>query len=263
MSYQFVQFEDRSQYRLLKQSCLDNLTTPPDGMWQNFRDLSTHWSILWNKQTIGYASLDDEGKLLQFYLLDKFTFDGEKVLNKLIELKGVKTIIVGSNNPRFLSIALDRSDNYTVDTILFRGIVAKPVEAKKGVLRVLLSKDLARIVDFLNISIGAPKLWLVNYVSALIENASIYVLEDEDKIIGSCEIRPNTSMPKYADIGMVVSPPFRGQGYGTYLLHLAKNIALDRGFVPICSCEKENSASLKAIQNNGFLSDHRLLRFEC
>lgn len=58
---------------------------------------------------------------------------------------------------------------------------------------------------------------------------------------------------------MIVSPDYRREGYGTYLLSRAKAIALEWGKIPICSCEKGNVGSLKSIHNSGFISMHQFL----
>jgi len=105
----------------------------------------------------------------------------------------------------------------------------------------------------------APKEWLVGYIGGLIEKGEIFSLKDGNEIIGTCEVRKSITAPKYADIGMVVSPDYRRKGYGTYLLNKAKTLALEWGRTPICSCEKNNVGSIKSINNCGFVSMYQLL----
>ena len=100
---------------------------------------------------------------------------------------------------------------------------------------------------------------MVDYIGGLIEKKEIFSHEIGDTIIGTCEVRKSTTSPKFADIGMAVSPDFRRKGYGTYLLNKAKTIALEWGKAPICSCEKDNIGSYKSISNCGFVSTYQLL----
>jgi predicted acetyltransferase len=106
---------------------------------------------------------------------------------------------------------------------------------------------------------GAPKGWLQGYLGGLVEKGEVFFLEQGDNIVGTCEVRKSTSAPAFADIGMAVSPDFRRQGYGTYMLNKAKAIAVEWGRHPICSCEKENVGSFKSISNCGFASKFQLL----
>lgn len=228
-------------------------------MWESFRNNAMKWGIICDDKMIGYASVDEGNRLLQFYISPKYLSKGEVIFKEFIDEMKIKTGIVGTNNPGYLSIALNFVMELNVHTYLFRSSFDVEIDAKEGILKECQDKDLERAVDFYNHGIGAPKEWLTGYIGGLIKKREIFSLENGDQIIGTCEVRKSTTAVEFADIGMVVSPDFRRQGYGTYLLDRAKTIALGWGKVPICSCEKENVGSLKSIHNCGFVSMYQLL----
>ncbi len=258
-NYKFNKIINIDELAILKNNWLDSLTSPQDGMWEFFRNSAMNWGIVCDEEMIGYASIDEENQLLQFYISPKYLSKGEVIFKEFIDKMKIETGIVGTNNLVYLSIALNFVKVLNVSTYLFRNTYEVNVEEKEEILKECQEEDIERIVNFCHYSMGAPKGWLKVYIGGLIEKKEIFSLEDGDKIIGTCEIRKSTTAPEFADIGMVVSPDYRRKGYGTYLLNKAKTIALEWEKIPICSCEKDNFGSIKAISNCGFVSMYQLL----
>jgi len=243
----------------LKNEWLASLVSPQDGMWESFRTNATHWEIKYLDQMIGYISVNENNQLLQFYISPKHLSKGKAIFKTFIENEKIKGGIVGTNNPIYLSIAMNFVNEVEVNTYLFRERHETEIPEKSGTLRECQMEDVNRVVNFCNYATGAPKEWLTEYIGELIKEGEVYVLEKGTEIIGTCEIRKSKSAADFADIGMIVSPDYRRKGYGTYLLHEAANIAIKWKRQPICSCEKQNVGSLKAIHNCGFVSLYQLL----
>lgn len=258
-SYSFKKAATIDELADLKNEWLIGLTSPQDGMWESFRNSAMDWGIVCDDEMIGYASVGEDNHLLQFYITPKYLSNGEVIFKEFIGKMKIKTGIVGTNNLVYLSIALNLVREMIIDTYLFRNNYEVTIEEKEGVLIECQDKDINKIVNFCHYSMGAPKEWLVGYIGDLIEKREIFFLQDDDKIIGTCEVRKSTTAPKFADVGMVVSPDYRRQGYGTYLLNKAKAIAIEWEKIPICSCEKDNTGSVKSIHNCGFVSMYQLL----
>lgn len=261
-SYSFKKASKRNGIAELKKTWLKSLTGPQDGMWESFRDHSTHWEIRNAGDLIGYACVNEEHELLQFYLRPRYLSQGAKIFQKYLADTGIHRGIVGTNNPVYLSLALIFAQEVGIHTYLFRAGFEVDIHEKEGVLKVCQQEDIERIVAFCHYSIHAPVDWLNGYISGLVAKAEIFVFEHEDNILGTCEVRSSQTAPAFADIGMIVSPEFRKQGYGTYLLSRAKQIAKERQKEPICSCEKDNLGSFKSISNCGFISMHQLLAID-
>ncbi|WP_020568555.1 GNAT family N-acetyltransferase [Neolewinella persica] len=238
----------------------ESLTGPQDGMWETFRDTAEHWTFTANDQLIGYACVSEEHGLIQFYLSPKWRHVAVETLRGFIKREAITKGIVGTNNPIFLSAALELMQSVEVDTYLFTDQVQVVVEEKAGDFMPAKEADLDRLVGFYHQSIGAPESWLRGYLGNHVQRGEVFFLQQQDTIIGACEVRKSTSNDTIADLGMVVSPDFRRQGYGAFLLGKAKAVAHEWARAPICSCEKDNIGSTQSIQKNGFRSTHQLLR---
>ncbi len=251
----------------LKEEWRKTLTAPQDGMWESFMNNALQWVVTLEEERIGYTCVDQEGRLIQFFVLPQWVHEATNIFEKFIQQEGIQTAMVGTNNPVFLSTSLHFQQSITVDSYFFTEFINTKISEKKGVLKAAIPQNLQAVVEFCHLSIGAPKEWLEGYVQNLIERKEIFIFRNEKDIIGTCEVRKSPygqvdSNPVVADIGMIVSPFYRKQGYGTFLLGKAKEIAIQDGSRPICSCEKDNVGSLRAIQGNGFRSVHRLLAVE-
>ena len=257
--YSFREVTNVDELADLKNEWLRSLTSPQDGMWESFRNSAMNWGIECDDETIGYASIGEGNQLVQFYISPKHLSKGEVIFKEFIDEMEIRIGIVGTNNLGYLSLALNCVNELNINTYLFRNSSEVNVGEREGILKECQNEDIERIVNFCHYSMGAPNEWLVGYIGDLIEKKEIFSFENGDDIIGTCEVRKSTTAPEFADIGMVVSPNYRRKGYGTYLLHKAKTIALDWGKTPICSCEKDNAGSIKSIHNCGFVSIYQLL----
>ena len=228
-------------------------------MWESFRANATNYGIRHGQEWIGYVNVTVEGKLLQFYLTPSHMPWGIEIFTQFLGEYQLSSAMVGTNNPCLMSVALRNPKQVSIDTYLFRDFWNREIPKKEGQLKPCQNDDLKRVVDFCQVSMGAPVGWLTSYIGGLIERNEIFVLQQDQKIIGTCEVRQSLSAGQYADIGMVVSPDFRKRGFGTFLLKQAMRIAQERNKIPICSTEKDNIGSLKAIHACGFYSKYQLL----
>lgn len=259
---EFSNRHTKEELRHLKQEWLQTLHSAQDGMWETFRDQAELWAIKDQQTIIGYACLDEDHQLIQFYLSPLYHARGAAIFQEFIQTFEIETGIVGTNNPVFSSMAFNFVKSIRVHTYLFRDNLVVTIPEKDGLLHQGQAADLNKIVAFYIHSIGAPEDWLNNYVGNRIQAGEIFYFENDNSIIGVCEVRKSPTNPTVADIGMAISTKFRKQGYGTYLLHQAKSIAQELGKKPICSCEKENLGSFKSITNSGFISLSQLLEID-
>ena len=258
----FVQNKDLSQIQFIKTHWRENLLAPQDDMWEAFMEMAVQWEIRLNEEIIGYACVNDDNILLQFYLLPFWLNHKEKLFEQFIKQQNIKKAILGTNNPVPLSSAMPFQKAIKVHTSLFTDLVKLDKIEKKETLTLAKTEDLDHLVDFCLESIGAPKEWSQGYFENLIVKQELFMLMNQGEIQGTCEVRKSIYDKKVAHIGMIVSCQYRRKGLGTYLLGLAKEIAIDWNRHPVCSCECDNLGSLKSIQNNGFRSKYQILSME-
>ena len=260
--FEFKKITNTNILNTLKVEWRKSLTAPQDGMWEVLTDLANHWELKDEKQTIGYACVDDDNRLLQFFVLPDWLQEGVSIFQQFIYQEEIKKGLIGTNNPICLSIAMHLQKLVEVDTYLFTDFLKVNTIEKDGVLKHAEKEDLEKLVDFCYKSMGGSQEWLNGYIGNLIEKGEFFVYEDGEEILGTCEVRRSESDQKVADVGMIVSTAHRRKGLGTFLLGKAKEKALQWNRIPICSCEKDNIGSLKSIQNNGFRSVHQMLLME-
>ena len=258
-NYQFRQSKIPSALEGLKSKWRESLLAQQDGMWEALTDMSQHLEIVNDKEIIGYAAIDENSWLLQFYLHDFWQKEGQVVLQELIKQFNVEKALAGTHNPIFLTPCLQIQKGLSVHTLLFENKLQTETDDSFGMLKMAEKEDLTPLIEFCHLSMGGPKEWLSQYLGNLIERSEVYFLEIDHEVIGSCEVRISSSEPSFADLGMIVSSTHRKKGLGTWLLGKAKSMAVTQGKRPICSCEVDNVASLKAIHANGFRSTHQML----
>lgn len=258
-SFNFNKSLDIENLAPLIQAWKKSLLAPEDGMWEVLTGYAQHWEINTGDELIGYACVDDEERLLQFYLVPFWIQDGAEILQQFLKHANVQKGLIGTNNPIALSIAMQMQKSVVVDTCLFTDHLSVEIPQIEGVFRPFEKENIERLIGFYHQSMDGPEDWLRGYLGDLLEKGEVFVLERENEILGACEVRKSASQTEVADIGMVVSPAHRRKGLGTFLLGKAKEVALSWDRKPICSCEKDNIGSLKSIQNNGFRSIHQML----
>jgi predicted acetyltransferase len=260
---QFFSNIEENDFTSLISEWKKTLTFPQDDMWASFIDQSNHLKILYKNMAIGYAAVNSKNQLLQFYIKPRWMNYGPAILGQFIINQKITKAILGTNNPLALSCAMHHQKSISVHTYLFSHYNIHNYEVQNSrKINVSTANDLERLVNFYHQSTGGPKQWLNDYLSNLINRSESYFIEENKEIIGTCEVRLSDDNQAIAHIGMVVSPGHRQKGLGTFLLSKAKGRALQLNRKPICSCEKSNVGSLKAIHNNGFRSMYQMLQIE-
>lgn len=254
---------DIAELDLLKLDYLNTVTAPLDGMWSDgLIPLSRHWSITEKGEIVGYFCVNSDKALLQFHLPDAFLPQAVDFLRALIGRGTVASAFAGTNEPTFLGLCMDLQRSVSVHTLLYRdvdAVVPRMQQCEGAVFRLARTEDLSGIIDFIQENTGNGGVWLKGYMDNLITRGESYILEQDSEMIGLGECRVSDTQMPYADLGMIVAKGRRGQGLGSMILALMKNICYGRQLRPICSTRVENIAARKAIERAGFLAKNRIL----
>jgi GNAT superfamily N-acetyltransferase len=260
---------DLSSILDLKAQYLKSLVAPMDGMWEvGFTNPAPHWEIRWNGEQAGYYAANGEGALLQFYVLPAFEKHGRALFDHVIAQDSLTQAVVSTIDPAFLSFCLDVQTKATVHTYLYEiHSEVSPVHPKAEGLtfRLIEAAELDRTIAFQQACLGSDKDlsgWLRGYSANLIERGELFVLCREDDWIGLGEYRRSDSQEGVVDLGMMVAPAHRTQGWATHILERLSAHATAEGLRAICSTTIENLGAQKAILRAGFISRHRILRVD-
>lgn len=260
IKYQFNKLSETSAIEPLRDEWRNSLTAPQDDMWEAFTDVyATQWEITNEDKIIGYASVNEENRLLQFYVIPKWMDKGNQIFEQFIFEQKINEVIVGTNNPYYLSLAMHYQKSVRIHYYQFQNLLETKLDKKDGKLRLGKMEELEKLVEFCHTSTGAPKEWLNGYISTWVSKGGFFVFENESEILGTMEVRKSDTFPGVANLGMIVSPNHRKKGIGTFLLGKAKETALNWNLKPICGCDFDNVGSLKSINKNGFRNMNQML----
>ena len=237
------------------------LLAPEDGMWESISNDAAPWGMLHGEEIVGYANLGSDRQLLHFFVLPQWQSHSAWLFASLRQHLHVKSALVGTQDPGFLIPALQQQTDVKVHTLLFADVLPTPAPEAPvpGVFRAAVKDDLSRAVDYCLFNVGGEKEWMQGYLGNLIDRGELFLLEEGIEIKGTSEVRCSDTYGEIADVGMTVATLHRRKGIGTFLLGKAKELALQAGKHPICSCEIDNTGSRLAIEANGFRVAHQML----
>jgi len=262
----FIPVDDSAVIGSLKNEYYRSLLAPMDGMWDTgFTNPAPHWEILVEEQQAGYFVLSKEGALLQFYVTPGFHNVAKTLLDQVIDQHGPRKFVVSTIDPAFLVLCLDIQNEITVHTLLYE--TSKPMEpshknAASISFRLVAENELSRVVALQERCLGferGSQPWLEGYSENLMARAELSVLAQGDDWIGFGEERTSETQHGVVDLGMMVHPDYRGQGWATYILKTLACRVVSRGGTAICSTTTDNPASQISIIRSGFRATHRIM----
>lgn len=251
----------------LKQRYLDQTTAPLDGMWLcGFVPMATHYGLIQDDEIAGFFCCNSDNYLLQFFVEQELQQESSRYFKRVLnnaEIPKIKGAFVSTAEPRYLSLCLDNLPTFEVNALMYQLEGAREAHPPADIeLRQLESSQLSEAIDFAVASIGAPREWLNNYYSNLIQRQELYGVWEDQKMIVAGESRGyDEFQTEYADVGIVVAPAARGKGFGTQVLNQLVDINERKGLKSICSTEKTNIAAQKVIERVGFFPSNRIIQF--
>ena len=248
----------------LRQACLASYCAPFDGMWEAFATMSRHHEIRSAGSRAGYFCVNDEGRLLQFYVAPPFERVAAELFGAVVARDEVKGAMVSTADHLFLGLSLDIQNDVAVHTHLYQDrhqdelALADGAEASFNVVEPGELESIAELQrNSLDQDLGD---WLLGYLENLIARRELYALRLGEETLGTGEARVSESQPPFADLGVITMRSHRGRGVASHILWRLKQLCYDRELVPICSTTTENAGARRAITRAGFISRHRILQ---
>jgi predicted acetyltransferase len=262
--------DDLSEISDWKQAYLRTLVGPMDGYWETaVIGLAPHYIMWKGGKRVGYFAVQ-KGRLLQFFVVDAALPEVPALFADVLTSANIHSAAVSTIEPAFLALCLDRQTAVSVNSYLFQDhhtvhptLSAYPqAEFRPGTMA-----DIDQLVQFYHendeyedteaIETGAGG--HEPYTRSLVENEQVFLLTNNDEILGIGECRISETQKPYADVGMIANNQYRRQGIGTFLLAQLKEYCYSLHVKPICSCTFDNMASRKTIEKAGFITQYRIL----
>ncbi|MCL1048288.1 GNAT family N-acetyltransferase [Shewanella abyssi] len=245
-------------------------TAPLDGMWHfGFVPMSDHFGFYEDQALVGYCCINADRYMLQYYLSPLAKTRSRELFTLIAQQNSavigtVKGAFVSTTEPEYLSLCLDNSTKFVVNSLMYQLSTASITNSDVEINMALATPEmLVPLVAFAVESIGAPEQWLTGYYSNLIQRQELWVSLKGEHIIATGECRKfDDYQTDFVDLGMIVAKNERGQGIATKVLGYLINVATRQGLKPICSTESDNVGAQKAMVRAGLVSNNRLIQIE-
>ncbi len=247
----FIETEITESINKLRGLLYQKLTAPIDAMWEQLYIASSqHYFIENNENTIGYCCINENGDLLQIFLLDKFNSKMNLVISELIHSKLISSASLSSSEPISFNTCLSLSKGIEPNTFCFQHVnTPRDVQSTLQVTLATIA-HIPAIKVFLKEQVGMDDTF--GYTENLVSRKEFFIVQESNVIIATSECRMSDSQPDIADIGIIVNRDYQSKGIATEVMQIQVNRVLQLNRKPICSTTLSNVASQKAIEKSGF-----------
>lgn len=222
---------------------------------------SDYYLLKFNNREIGYVIINNDGILIEFYLIDKFINEGEELFREVLNDLSITNIYCKSFDPLLLSNCLLCSFPYSVIGVLYRDYVEPTI--KKDWEITIEKANLSSVGLLLRQDDSIKELFgTEQQLIEFIKNENVFIFNKNDGIIGCGTVIRTHLDWDYCDLGVWVNPSKRGNSFGSQILLGLREFAINKNMKPSCGCAIENLASQKAIEKSGFVSKYKLINFK-
>jgi len=247
----FTKTDNSETINNLRFKLYQNLTSPIDAMWEQLYIASSQPYLIENNNKIfGYCCINNEGCLLQMFLLEEYNSKMENVIKALIDLKLITSARLSSNEQISFNTCLLLSKSIKANTLCFEH-VNSTIDVRSTLnLELVTTDDIPSVKVFFKEQVGMDDTF--GYTDNLVARKEIFMVKEADVLLATSECRMSDSQPEIADLGIIVNRDFQGKGIATQIMQMQVNRVLKANRKPVCSTTFDNAAARKAIEKSGF-----------
>ncbi|MBU0800207.1 MAG: GNAT family N-acetyltransferase [Alphaproteobacteria bacterium] len=244
----------------LRRSYLDSLPEPQEFYVENCIAGARTFLIRVDGQAGGYAVVDGDKRLLEFFVEDSLRGEVSTLFNQVIQAAGVREVLCKSFDRALLDVCGALPATREAGGFLYRKIVDRSFVARADItVRPAAVSDIDSLLA-INDGFFDDAAEVKSYMTA---DARLFLFHDADQNLVGCGIAKRVIPGRDDfDVGMFVNPAHRRKGYAGYILGYLKDYFLSQGLRPIAGCHPDNVGSQRSLQNAGFASEHRGLIFK-
>jgi len=195
---------------------------------------------------------------VEYHVTSVAIHKSERILKEIIQEFSIQNAYAKSFDFNVISACLGIQKEAKVVGMLFREYAPQPIQSPDTPIKIRLAEasDEMKIREIDDGLFEADE-----EMAPVIQNQNMFIFENESEIVG-CGIfqRIIPGRPEF-DIGMLVNPKYRRQGYGTYIISYLTQYCLNQGWRPACGCAIENIGSQQCLQKAGFIGRFRMIEF--
>ncbi|NHJ85706.1 MAG: GNAT family N-acetyltransferase, partial [Asgard group archaeon] len=201
---------------------------------------------------IGYAIRNNDGVLIEFYVLDKYIPNSNEFFRQVLKDLSITDIYCKSFDSLLLSCCLVNTLPYSILGLLYRDYVE--VLIKKDSNIVMKRADLSSVGLILRQDDSIKELFETEQqLTDFIKNENVFEFYKNEEFIGcgmTIRTHPDWS---FCDLGVWVNPSKRGNAFGSQIILNLREYSIKNNLKPSCGCAIENKASQKTIEKSGFV----------
>ena len=234
----------------LRNAYLDSLLEPQE----LYLEMHVKAGNTWHLNDLAYA-VACESKLVEFYVAPQETHRVVEIFDAAMTSSSASAVLCKSYDTQMLYAALSKPATVRTGGFLFRRIVDKSFVPRKDVsFRNGTDADAETIYRF-----NDDFFQSLEEIKTYASTDGLFVLERDGEAVGCGIGKPVVDDRADIDIGMLVANQHRRNGYGRHIIAYLKDHYLRKNIRPICGCSIDNIGSQQALNNAGFVSEHRLL----
>jgi GNAT superfamily N-acetyltransferase len=215
-----------------------------------------YYSIELRSKTKGYFCVNKDKVLYEFYLNDEVLIFAQDIFKTLLNEGYFMSAECKSFDYLMMSLCLDFHEKTSCSGYLFRNFVN--IENSLDGFENLRFR-LAILEDSNEISNMSEDFF--EELEEQIVKEEIFVLYSNDILLAVGVAQKVFVSMNYYDIGMIVKKDYRNKGIGTYIITKLREVCCLENLVPICGCWYYNHASKRTLEKAGFISNHRIIKF--
>jgi predicted acetyltransferase len=222
---------------------------------------SSYFSLQIGGNDVGYAIINSEGVLTEFYVKSNFVPTSHVMFNSVLKEYSVTDIYCKTFDSLLLSNCMLNALTYSVVGPLYRDYTEAKMENDISIQMVktgLSSKELFLKQDDSLKELYETEELLIEFLL----NENVFAFFKNEELIGCGMIIKTILDWDFCDLGVWVNPKNRGYGFGAQILMKLREYALKSNLKPSCGCAIENVASQKTIEKSGFVSRYQLVNFK-
>ncbi len=216
---------------------------------------STHYRILVDGETAGFAAVHKEHLITQFALHEPYRYYGQSIFRQLRRLERVRSAFVSTCDEFFLSHALDDYRQLAKQAYFFTAARDAPGSTSgQYTIRPAEQGDVELVRE------GSGDFF--EPLEQQITAGKVFVTMRGEEPVGFGILIKSALYDDVASIGMYTIERFRRAGIGTATIRMLMDECRRRSLQPVAGCSYYNHRSKQTLERAGMYSPTRLLKID-
>lgn len=230
-----------------------------DAFWEDHVVESNHYKMTYRDEIAGYFSIHKGSTITLFNVFSHYADQAQELFARVKKYESVTNAMTVTGDEIFLSHCLDNFVRIEKQAYFSVYTEKEIIKEHQKDLQLRLA-DIDKDEQILKLS-GDFLTGEIENIRNGLDILKIYIVENDNKVVGFGVIQYGRVIEDIASIGMYVCEEYRCQGIAANILQNLKHIVQDNGCRAFSGCWYYNHNSKKSMESAGAYSKTRLIRF--